>query len=152
MIARPNSTYLLPYYTIPCDGVVYGWEFCYLAISDTNPVTFYPSIWRPSDADSHTSVNINRVTFTAIANSGFQCLNHTVSDNEQFSVLTGDIVGLYSSADTWLASNRNSSLVSFIYTNSNQSGTVDNTGRSLTDEMRAIKVHISKDICLYVEA
>ena len=140
-IVRPNNTYLFLNSTVPCNGTVYIWEFCYLPLL-TNPVTFYPSIWRPIDINTYTLININRITYTAT--SGNQCINHTVSDDEQFGVLSGDIIGLYSNANSQLVSYRFTSVMSYIYSNSNQSGTVGITGRSTTDEIIAIKAYISK--------
>lgn len=151
MIAQADSTYLLLNYTIPCNGVVYRWEFCYFAISDNN-VTFYPSIWRPSNANRHTLINVNRVTLSVMQDAGFRrCVNYTITDDEQFSVLTGDIVGLYSDASSQLAANRNDSVISYVYRNSNQSGTVDHVGRTTSDEIIAIKVYISKYASIHMQ-
>ena len=141
-LIQPNSTYLLLNYTIPCDGVVHSWEFCYFTTS-TNPITFYPSVWRPVNANTHTLVNVNRVTATG-STTGCQCLNYTVPDYEQFDVSAGDIVGLYSNTNSQLIAKQNDSARLYIYLNHNQSGTVDNTGRFTRNEMIAIKVYISK--------
>ena len=40
-----DRTFILAGYTIPCNGTVVAWEFCY-RISGLTPVTFYPGIWR----------------------------------------------------------------------------------------------------------
>ena len=141
-IVQPNNTYLLPNYVVPCDGVVYRWDFCYFP-TFTDTVTLYPSIWRPNDTNTYTLINRNRVTFTTTQPFGFrQCLNHTIAKDERFNVLTGDIVGLYSNTNTQLISYRNNSATSYVYRNSNRSGTVDLMGRSSSDEIIAIKVYI----------
>ena len=110
-----------------------------------NSMTFYPSIWRPNnDTNTHTLINITRVTFNALNTNGFsQCINHTIANDGQFSVSTGDIVGLYS-ANSLFATNQDDSIISYIYRNRNQSGTVDLTGRSTVHETIAIKAYISK--------
>ena len=144
-----NSTYLLPDYTIPCDGVVYKWEYCYVAFA-VNTITFYPSIWRPNNGtNSHTLINITGVTFTTMNTSGFaRCINHTIADDEQFNVSTGDIVGLYS-ANFQLATNGNNFVISYIYRGRNQSGTVDHNNRATVHVTIAIKAYISKNIYSY---
>ena len=143
-LVQPNSTYLLPNYTIPCNGTVYGWEFCYLRAS-TSPAIFYPSIWRPIDSNTYTLVDINRIAYMPTVGVGIQCLNRTVPDSERFNVLTGDIIGLYSDVNSQLASYTTSHpSFSFIYSNSNRSGTVDNRRRSSTDRIIAIKAYLSK--------
>ena len=129
---------------MPCNGTVYSWEFCYLR-SSTNPARFYPSIWRPSDTNTHRLVDISRITYMPTVGIGTQCLNHTVPDSEQFNVLAGDIIGLYSDVNSQLASYPTSHpMFSYIYLNSNRSETVDNIGRSSTDRIIAIKVYLSK--------
>ena len=145
MILASNSTYLLLNYTVPCNGTVYAWEFCYLPLTN-DPKTFYPSFWRPIDTNTQTLVNINRITYSRSGQGVgiIQCLNHTVPDDEQFDVLIGDIVGLYSNTNPSLVSYTFNSVISYIYGNSNQSGTVDNEGRSTTDRIIAIKAYISE--------
>ena len=112
-----------------------------------NSMTFYPSIWRPNnDTNTHTLVNITRVTFTTLNTAGFsRCINHTITDDGQFSVSAGDIVGLYS-GNSLFATNQDDSIISYIYRNRNQSDIVDLTGRSTVHETIAIKAYISKCI------
>lgn len=148
-ITESNSTYLLPNYIIPCDGVVYIWEFCYSSTAESM-ITFHPSIWRPNNGtNSHTLINVTGVTFAAMNNNGLtQCINHTIADDEQFSVSTGDIVGLYS-ANSQLVTNRSNSVTSYIYSNRNQSGTVDHNNRATVHLTIAIKAYISKSSYSY---
>ena len=44
-IVAQNSTYIMPSYKIPCNGIVLGREFCHYRV-DVPAATFYPSVWR----------------------------------------------------------------------------------------------------------
>ena len=44
-IVPQGQTFILAGYTVPCDGTVVAWEFCYQIVNVAS-VTFYPGIWR----------------------------------------------------------------------------------------------------------
>ena len=95
-----NTTYVVPAYRIPCDGVVISWEFCYQHRQNVNnaPVTFYPSVWR-FISGSYKLIHSSKVTFVPQVMSGLlsaMCNKYKLRINERFIVLTNDTVGLYS--------------------------------------------------------
>ena len=66
-------------------------------------MTFYPSIWMPTDDDTndYTLVQSNAVTFipTRVGNSGsdnISCQTFNLSDTDQFTAPAKSVVGLYS--------------------------------------------------------
>ena len=97
-IVDQNTTYIMPSYNIKCDGVVTGWEFC-IRINDTSLVTFYPSVWRWNcENNYYTLVHASSVNYVSQHSSGLNnsCDKHLLPADEQFSVHTNDIIGLYS--------------------------------------------------------
>ena len=94
-----NTTYVVPAYRIPCDGVVVSWEFCYQLRQNMNnaSVTFYPSVWR-FIRGSYKLIHSSRVIFVPQVISGisFTCNTYKLLSNEKFIVVTNDTVGLYS--------------------------------------------------------
>ena len=96
-IVDQNTTYIIPSYNITCDGVVIGWEFCYQIINVPS-MSFYPSVWRWSENKYYTVVHASRVNYVPQHSSGLSsiCAKHHLHADEQFSVRTNDIIGLYS--------------------------------------------------------
>ena len=94
-----NTTYVVPAYRIPCDGVVVSWEFCYKHRQNVNnaSVTFYPSVWR-FNSGSYKLIHSSKVTFVPVMSGPlpFMCNAYNLLSNEKFIVLTNDTVGLYS--------------------------------------------------------
>ena len=99
---QENQTYILAGYTVPCNGTVIAWEFCYLPNSSI-PMTFYPSIWRANTkTNGNTDLKLirsNNVTFTPNGNSGNSCEIFNLSISDQFTAPAGSVVGLYSNTD-----------------------------------------------------
>ena len=97
-IVDQATTYIIPTYNITCDGAVTGWVFCY-QINGISSVTFYPSVWRWNE-NNYTLVHASRVNYIVPQHSSglsSSCTKHLLPTNEQFSVHTNDIIGLYSS-------------------------------------------------------
>ena len=102
-IIDEDRTYILAGYTIPCNGTVVAWEFCY-QIGSVSSATFYPGIWRITDQDMNNGdtdcelVRSTNVTFnpTGTSSSTHPCQNYTLSKREQFIALSGSVIGLYS--------------------------------------------------------
>ena len=94
-----NTTYVVPAYRIPCDGVVVSWDFCYQLRQNVNnaSVTFYPSVWR-FNSGSYKLIHSSKVTFVPQVMSviSFTCNAYKLLSNEKFIVLTNDTVGMYS--------------------------------------------------------
>ena len=89
-------------YKVTCEGTVIAWEFCYIEGNQT--VTFYPSIWMPSDdngTNNYKLVKSSNVTFipTRVGNNDSDkilCQMFNLSEADQFIAPAGSIVGLYS--------------------------------------------------------
>jgi len=91
-----NTTYILAGYTVQCEGIVTGWEFCYHTLNNVSSVTFYPGIWHGSDKTEYSLIQSNTVTFTPNGTSFSSCQNYTLPEIEQFTAPSGSVVGLYS--------------------------------------------------------
>ena len=95
-----NQTYILPSCNITCEGVVTGWKFCYQIINvPLMPLmTFYPSVWRLSENNYYALVHASNVSYMPQHSSGLSnnCDEYPLPADEQFSVHTNDIIGLYS--------------------------------------------------------
>ena len=93
-IVDQSTTYIIPSYRIPCDGVVVGWEFCY-QIVNVPSVTFYPSVWNVNN--NYTLVHVSTVNKPLAGSSGLSiiCAQYNLSADEQFSVHINDVIGLY---------------------------------------------------------
>ena len=98
-----DQTFILAGFTVPCNGTVVAWEFCY-RINDASPVIFYPGIWRitdeKNDGDKYTDYELiqsNVVTFNPNSTSSntHQCQKFTLSKREQFIAPSGSVIGLY---------------------------------------------------------
>ena len=97
-IVDQATTYILPSYNIPCDGVVTGWMFCYQTIN-VSSMTFFPSVWRWSENFTVVHASSVNQNFSDL-NSSCTCTKHHLPVDEQFSVHTNDIIGLYSTINT----------------------------------------------------
>jgi len=90
------TTYIIPSYRIPCDGVVTRLEFCYQIVNSPS-VTVYPSVWRWNVNNYYTLIHASSVNYVPPISSGLNiaCSKCSLSDDKQFSVHTDDIIGLY---------------------------------------------------------
>jgi len=94
-----STTYIIPSYRIPCDGVVIGWEFCYQIY--TSSVTFYPSVWRWNESN-YKLIHASSVNYTHVPQLSTNltiCVKYNLLD-EPFSVNTNDVVGLYTTTNS----------------------------------------------------
>ena len=154
-IIDEDRTYILAGYTIPCNGTVVAWEFCY-QISGATSVIFYPGIWRINDRNMNTDyelIQTSTVTFNPSGNSSntSPCQNYTLSDGEQFIAPSGSVIGLYSNRgmarpQLLRTDNEDDSVTTFRF-NENRSS-VDNAQpnnkKQDVDYNIAIRVHLSK--------
>ena len=100
-----DHTFILAGYTVPCNGTVVAWEFCYQRSGATS-VIFYPGIWRITGTmngnTDYTLVQSNTVTYDQSVHDPQDPLNphpcqiFNLSDTDQFTAPAGSIVGLYS--------------------------------------------------------
>ena len=150
-IVPQEKTYILAGYTIPCNGTVVAWEFCYNT-SDPTSVTFNPGIWRitrtsgDSGNTDYELVQSNSVTYNrSIQTSGNDlCQRVNLSTTDQFNAPAGSVVGLFSNVGTQLLrTNTDSSITTYRF-NENQSS-VNNAGSNDdVDYNIAIRVHLCK--------
>ena len=97
-----DQTFILAGYTVPCNGTVVAWEFCY-QISAATSVTFYPGIWRITDEESdgdtdYELIQSSVITFNPNGTSSntHPCQKFTLSKREQLIAPNGSVIGLYS--------------------------------------------------------
>ena len=145
-----GQTFILAGYTVPCNGTVVAWEFCYRIISASS--TFYPGIWRLISSNSNNRhyalIQSNSITYDAsIRTSGTsndQCQRVNLSVSDQFTAPTGSVVGLYSGFPTpLLHTNTDSSIATYEF-NANQSRVTFNPGAPDVNYNIAIRVHFGK--------
>ena len=92
---------ILAGYTIPCDGTVVAWEFCY-QISNAASVTFHLGILTITEmSDNKTKYSLvqsNNVTYDprGSPDNPYPCKIFNLSVAEQFTAPAGSVVGLYS--------------------------------------------------------
>jgi len=127
------TTYIIPSYRIPCDGVVIGWQFCYQNIN-TSSVTFYPSVWR-NESNNYTLVHASSVNYVPKISSGLAsiCTKYNLFDDEQFSVNTNDVVGLYTTTNS-LISTSNDSYNKPVYSAAGNHSIIDPTGSGVAQK------------------
>ena len=150
-IVSHGQTFILAGYTVPCNGTVVAWEFCY-RISNGS-VTFYPGIWRitgtmASNTD-YALVQSNSVTYDASfqtdsSNHINLCQRVNLSTTDQFIAPAGSVVGLYSNVITQLLhTNTDNSITTYRFSG-NQSR-INNTGNNEDVNYNiAMIVHLGK--------
>ena len=141
----PDRTFILAEYTVPCNGTVVAWEFCYRSIGAS--VTFYPGIWRITRTKDNGNtdyelVQSNSVTYDSSIQTGGidSCQRVNLSTTDQFTALAGSVVGLYSNTGPILRHTNNDDSVETYRFNRNQSS-VSATGNSVRYNI-AIRVHL----------
>ena len=145
-IVPQDQTFILAGYTVPCNGTVVAWEFCYRIIS-----TFYPGIWRitgTNDKRDYALVQSNSITYdVSIQTSGTsndQCQRVNLSVTDQFTAPAGSVVGLYSGIQTQLLHTITDSSITTYQFNNNQSRVTINPGTTDVNYNIAIRVYFGK--------
>ena len=150
-IVPEDKTFILAGYTIPCNGTVVAWEFCYRI--STVSVTFYPGIWRTRTRSNgkrdYTLIQSSSITYdSSIQTDGDDsCWRVNLLAEDQFIAPEGSIVGLYSNSGQMysqlLHTNINSSITTYKFSgNQSRVTTVDN--KKDVEYNIAIKVHLGK--------
>ena len=154
-IVPQGQTFILAEYTIPCNGTVVAWEFCY-RINNAGLVTFYPGIWRiTATRGSNTDyelVQSNSVTYnSSIQTSGFDsCQRVNLSTIDQFIAPAGSVVGLYSNNATQLLHTNNDSSITTYLISSSQSNVTTGNNDDVSYNI-AISVNLGKSLyCSYI--
>ena len=156
-IIDEDQTYILAGYTIPCNGTVVAWEFCY-QISSVSSATFYPGIWRITDQNmdngdtDYEPIQTSTVTFNPNGTSSNTnpCQNYTLSDGEQFIAPSGSVIGLYSNSGTarpllLRTDNMDNSVTTFRFSGNRSSINNAQPGRNQDVNYNiAIRVYLSK--------
>ena len=141
--APVDRTYILAGYTVPCNGTVVAWEYCY-QISSAEQVIFYPGIWRitrTSDVDFYTLIQRNEVIFDSRGTPPnlFICSILNVSDTEQFIAPAGSVIGVYTLSAQILRTNTDDSIT--VYQFRLDQNNVNSTGTDVNYNI-AIRVHL----------
>ena len=146
-IVPQGQIFILAGYTLPCNGTVVAWEFCY-RINSAKSVTFYPGIWRITKMSGGNTdyelIQSNSITYdSSIQTSGIDsCQRINLSTTDQFTAPAGSVVGLYSNVGTVLLhTNTDSSITTYQFSGNQSSVSV--TG-STTNNI-AIRVHLGKN-------
>ena len=151
-IVTADQTFILAGYTVPCNGIVVAWEFCYRRSAATS-VTFYPGIWRITGTmggnTNYELVQSNSVTYdssiqTDSSNHINSCQRINLSATDQFTAPAGSVVGLYSNVGTQLLyTNTDSSMATYQFSG-NQSSTRAAGNNNDVNYNIAIIVHLGK--------
>ena len=148
-----DQTFILAGYTVPCSGTVVAWEFCY-RISGATSVTFYPGIWRITGTmggnTDYTLVQSNNVTYDPRDTPAnlYPCQIFNLSDTDQFTALTGSVVGLYSyQGPQLLHTNTDSSITAYQFSG-NQSSVSNGGNNNDVNYNIAIRVHLGKYVAI----
>ena len=101
-------------YTVPCDGNVISWRFCYQLYGNNESVSFSAGVWRASGTDHSGSTNFMLVNSSVISfyqnDSGYgSCQRVNLSTTDQYTAPAGSVVGLYSNAGLMFSSLLNTS-------------------------------------------
>ena len=159
-IVMADHTFILAGYTVPCNGTVVAWEFCYQR-SNATSVTFYPGIWRiiatmGSGNTNYTLVQSNNVTYDQGVrdlqdphNVGCQIFN--LSDTDQFTAPAGSVVGLYSNVQTQLLHTNTDSSITTYQLRGNQSSIRTGGNSKDVNYNISIRVHLGKNYTVAIE-
>ena len=141
--------YIFPEYTVPCNGTVVAWEFCYQR-SNASSVTFYPGIWKVTETNNHNAnyelVQSNTVTYNqSIQTSGhnYACQRVDLVTTDQYIAPAGSVVGLYSNGGTLLLQTSTDTLITAYKVIGNQS-IVTTSGLATINYNIGIRVHLHK--------
>ena len=147
-IVLQGQTFILAGYTVPCNGTVVAWEFCYRLSNGLS--TFYPGIWRITGTNGGNTdyelVQSNSVTYDqSIQTSGIDsCQRVNLSTTDQFTAPAGSVVGLYSNVATQLLhTNIDSSITTYQFSG-NQSNVINTGNNGDINYNIAIRVHLGK--------
>ena len=119
-VTQTDVTFILGDSDVMCEGVVYGWEFCFKTDAGP-PVTFYPSIWKVTRRNgpntNYELVNMSTITFSPNSVGIISCLLYELNTSDWFTIPNDSAVGLYieSGATVLLRSNRNTPISTFKY-------------------------------------
>ena len=148
-IVATNRTFILAGYTVPCNGTVVAWEFCYL-IGGAASVTFHPGIWRISETNNSSThyelVQSNSITYdpSGTLDNICPCKVFNLSVADQFTAPAGSVVGLYSNLQTQLLhTNPNNSITTYPFRGNLSSITTNSESNNVNYNI-AIRVHLSK--------
>ena len=146
IIVPQGRTFILAGYTVPCDGTVVAWEFCYRRADRL--VAFSPGIWRinettGSDTDFEL-VQSNNITYNASmqTTSVDFCQRVNLSSTDQFTAPAGSVVGVYSGTGPQLLHTNNDSLITaYIFVGNKSRANINNNNINYNI---TIKVHFGK--------
>ena len=148
-IVTVGQTFILAGYTVPCNGTVVAWEFCYRI--GMGSVTFYPGIWRITEIrGSNTDYELiqsNSVTYdSSVQTSGNDgCQRVNLSTTDQFTAPAQSFVGLYSNVVTQLLhANTESTVTTYQYTGNQSSATVNPGHNPDVNYNIALRVYLGK--------
>ena len=154
-IAPRDRTFILAGYTVPCNGTVVAWEFCYQR-NGVTAVTFYPGIWRiTGTTGSNTDyelVQSNTITYNqAISTGGIDhnhpCQRVSLSTTDQFTAPAGSVVGLSTITLPWsllLCTNTNrNSITTYQFSGTQSSVSMAGNNNDVNYNI-AIRVHLGK--------
>ena len=88
-------------YTVPCDGKVIAWRFCYKLYGNNQSVSFSAGVWKPSGTNhsgntNYMQVNSSVISFYLNGSGEASCQRVNLSSTDQYTAPAGSVVGLYS--------------------------------------------------------
>ena len=157
-IVPQGLSFILAGYTVPCNGTVVAWEFCYRTAGGSQ--TFYPGIWKITGTDGGNTdyelVQSSTITYLASINTGGidhnnPCQRVNLSTTDQFTAPAGSVVGLYSNVGPQLLHTNTDSSTTTYQFSGNQQGSVAASGGTNVNYNIAITVHIGKTSYVYIQ-
>ena len=138
-----DTTSILTGYTIPCNGTVIAWEFCY-QISSASSVSVFPGIWRITEANDYVLVQSNNITYDSrgTSHNTFRCRTFNLSSTDQFIAQAGTVIGLYTGNGQVLRTSENNLITTYQLLLNRT--VVSNTDSDDVNYSIAIRVKLSK--------
>ena len=102
-----TQTYILAGYTVPCEGIVTSWEFCY-QLTIVPSVEIIPGIWQRT-GNTYSLIQSNRIMFNPNVGGTFSCQTYTVPVAQRFTAPSGSVMGLYAGLNVQLLRNTGNS-------------------------------------------
>ena len=115
-------------------------------------LTFYPSVWRWNVNNYYTLVHANIVNYVTQISSGLRiaCNKYNLSDDEQFSVHTNNIIGLYTTNNSLILTSTNSDDKP-VYSVAGNHSIIDPTGSGVTQQhFHVAIVAVISELCAYI--
>ena len=142
-----SHTYILAGYTVPCEGIVTRWEFCY-QVTVVPSVEIIPGIWQRT-GNTYSLIQSNRIIFNPSVGGTFSCQTYTVPMAQRFTAPSGSVVGLYAGLNVQLLRNTGNNGITTYQIVGNQNSVTISSAIDVNYNI-AIRVHLGKWVSGFV--